>query len=69
MSFFRQNLFDKTVGAKGQQTKDSTGTVRAFFTMITKRKQPRKVWVDRGTEFAGELKKYPKLKENRFTPQ
>ena len=31
----RQDLFDRTVDAKGMKTKDSKETVRAFLTMIT----------------------------------
>ena len=39
------------------KTKDSKETVHAFLTMITKNNSPKKTWVDKGTEFAGELKK------------
>ena len=53
----RQDLFDRTVDAKGKKTKDSKETVRAFLTMITKKNRPTKVWVDKGIEFTGELKK------------
>ena len=53
----RQQLFDRTVDAKGMQTKDSKGRVRAFLTMITKKNRPKNIWVDKGTEIAGELKK------------
>ena len=53
----RQDLFDRTVDAKGMKTKDSKETVRAFLTMITKKNRPKKTWVDKGTEFAGEFKK------------
>ena len=52
----RQDLFDRTVDAKGMKTKDSTETVRAFLTMITKTNPPKKICVDKGTEFAGEFK-------------
>ena len=52
----RQDLFDKTVDAKGMKTKESKETVRAFLTMITKNNRPKKIWVDKGTEFAGEYK-------------
>ena len=52
----RQDLFDRTVDAKGMKTKDSKETVRAFLTMITKKNEPKKIWVDKGTEFAGEFK-------------
>ena len=51
-----QDLFDRTVDAKGMKTKDSKETVRAFLTMITKRNRPKKIWVHKGTEFAGEFK-------------
>ena len=53
----RQDLFDRTVDAKGMKTKDSKETVRAFLTVSTKKNRPKKVWVDKGTEFAGEFKK------------
>ena len=33
----RQNLFDRTVDAKGMKTKDSKETVRTFLTMITEK--------------------------------
>ena len=53
----RQDLFGRTVDAKGMKTKDSKETVCAFFTMTTKMNRPKKIWVDKGTEFAGEFKK------------
>ena len=53
----RQDLFDRTVDAKGMKTKDSKETVRAFLTMITKKNRAKKIWVDKGTEFAEEFKK------------
>ena len=53
----RQDMFDRTVDAKGMKTKDSKETVRAFLTMITKKKRPKTNWVGKGTEFAGEFKK------------
>ena len=53
----RQDLFDRTVDAKGMKTKDSKETVRAFLTMITKKNRPKNVWVDKGTEPAGECEK------------
>ncbi len=54
----RQDLFDRTVNAKGMKTKDSQDTVKAFSSMITKRNRPKKIWVDKGTEFAGAFKKF-----------
>ena len=53
----RQDLFDRTVDAKGMKTKDSQETVRAFLTMITKKNRPKKLLVDKRTEFAGEFEK------------
>ena len=52
----RQDLFDRTVDSKRMKIKGSKKTVRAFLAMITK-KWPKKIWVDKGTEFAGEFKK------------
>ena len=54
----RQDLFDRTVNAKGMKTKDSQETVKAFSSMITKKNGPKKIWVDKGTEFAGAFKKF-----------
>ena len=54
----RQDLFDRTVNAKGMKTKDSQETVKAFSSMITKKTRPKKIWVDKGTEFAGAFKKF-----------
>ena len=53
----RQDLFYRIVDAKGMKTKDSEETVRAFLTMITKKNRPKKIWVDKGTDFAREFKK------------
>ena len=53
----RQDLFDRTVDAKGMKSKDSKETVCAFLSMITKKNRPKKIWVDKETEFAGEFKK------------
>ena len=54
----RQDLFDRTVNAKGMKTKDSQETVKGFSSMITKKNRPKKIWVDEGTEFAGAFKKF-----------
>ena len=54
----RQDLLDRTLNAKGMKTKDSQETVKAFSTMITKMSRPKKIWVDKGTEFAGAFKKF-----------
>ena len=52
-----QDLFDTTVDAEGMKTKDSKETLRAFLSMITEKNRPRKIWVGKRTEFAGEFKK------------
>ena len=54
----RQDLFDRTLNAKGMKTKDSHETVKAFSSLFTKRNRPKKFWVDKGTEFAGAFKKF-----------
>ena len=54
----RQDLFDRNVDAKGMKTKDSKETVKTFSKKITKRNRPKKIWVDQGTEYAGEFKKF-----------
>ena len=59
----RQDLFDRTVDAKGMKTKDSKETVKTFSKMITKKRRPRKVWVDQGTEFAGKFKNFCSAEE------
>ena len=54
----RQDLFDRTVYAKRMKSKDSQETVKAFSSMITKRNRPKKIWVDKRTEFARVFKKF-----------
>ena len=39
----RQDLFDRTVNAKGMKTKDSQETVKSFSSMITKSNRPKKI--------------------------
>ena len=52
----RHDLFDRTVDAKGMKSKDSEETVSAFLSMIIKKNRPRKIWVDKATEFPEEFK-------------
>ena len=54
----RQDLFDRTVTARAMKTKDSQETVKAVSSMITKKNRPKKIWVDKGTEFAGAFEKF-----------
>ena len=51
-------MFDRTVIAKGMKTKDSQETVKAVSAMITKKNLPKKIWVDKGTEFVGAFKNF-----------
>ena len=64
----RQDLFDRTVDAKGMK-KDSKETVRAFFTMITKKSRPKKFGLTREQILLESVKCYAKLKEYKFTLQ
>ena len=61
----RQDLFDRTVNAKGTKTKDSQETVKAFSSMITK-KLTKNVWVHRGTEVAEAFKKFCAAEGTQF---
>ena len=51
-----QDLFDRTVNAKGMKTNQET--VKAFSSTITKKNRPKKIWVDKGTKFAWAFKKF-----------
>ena len=55
---FRQDLFDRTVNAKGMKTRDSQETAKAFSSMITKKNRPKKIWDDKETKLAGAFKKF-----------
>ena len=46
-----QDLFDR------MKTEVSKETVREFLSMITEKNRFKKIWVEKGTEFAGEFKK------------
>ena len=68
-SLVHQDLFDKNLDAKGKKTKYSKETVRALLFMIKKRNQPKKIWVDKGTEVAGQFENFAKLKAYKFVLQ
>ena len=57
-----QDLFDRTVDAKGMKSKDSKETVRAFLSMITKKNRPKKSGLTREQILLESLKSYGKLK-------
>ena len=65
----RQDLFDRTVDAKGMKTKDSKKTVRAFLTMITKKNRHKKFGLTRAQNLLECLKNCAKLKQYKFTLQ
>ena len=65
----RQDLFDRTVDAKGMKSKGSKETVRAFLSMITKKNCPKKFGLTREQNLPESLKSYAKLKEYKFTVQ
>ena len=54
----RQDLFDRTVDAKGMKTKDSKETVKTISKMITKRHRIKTICVDQETELAVEFKNF-----------
>ena len=62
----RQDLFERTVDAKGMKTRDSKETFRAFLKMITKTNRPKKNWVFKEREFAAEFKKLSKAERIQF---
>ena len=49
----RQDLFGRMVDAKGMKTEESKETVRTFSKKITKKNRLKKIWVNQGTENAG----------------
>ncbi len=64
-----QDLFERTVDAKGMKIKDSKETVRAFLFMITKGILPEKFGLSGEQNLHESLKNYVKLKEYKFTLQ
>ena len=65
----RQDLFDRTVDAKGMKTIDSKETIRAFLTMITKKITSTKIGLTREQNLLESLKTYAKLKDHKFVQQ
>ena len=65
----RQDLFDRTVDAKGMKSKDSKETVRAFLSMVTKKNRPKKFGLTRKQNLLESLIRYAKLKDYKFTRQ
>ena len=65
----RQDLFDRTVDAKGMKAKDCKETVRQFLSTITKKSRTQKNMLTRVQNLLESLKNYAKLKEYKFTLQ
>ena len=62
----RQGGFDKTIDVRGLKRKDFKEALRAFAQIITGRKRPQKIWVDKRKELVGELKKLGKREETQI---
>ena len=63
----RQDLFDRTVNAKGMKTKDSQKTVEAFSSIITTRNRPKKIGLTRGPNLLERSKSFLLLRGYKFT--
>ena len=63
----RQDLFDRTVNAKGKKTKDSQETVKAFSSMITKRNRPKIFGLTREPNLLERLKSFVLQRGYKFT--
>ena len=65
----RQDLFDRTVNAKGMKTKVSQETVRASSSKITKRNRPKRFGLTREPNLLERLKSFLLLRGYKFTLQ
>ena len=63
----RQDLFHRTVDAKGMKSKGSKETVRTFLTMKTKKNRPKILGLTREQNLLESLNSYAELKEFIFT--
>ena len=63
----RQDLFDRTVNAKGRKTKDSQETVKASSSMITKKIEQKSFGLTRGRSLLERLKSFVLLRRYKFT--
>ena len=52
------DVFSRFVRVQPMKSKYSTDAVAAFKKMLRKNNIPQKVWVDQGTEFGGEFRKF-----------
>ena len=58
----RQDLFDRTVNAKGMKTKDSQETVQAFSSRLQKRIDQKRFGLTRGLSLLERLKRFVLLR-------
>ena len=65
----RQDLFDRTVDAKGTKMKDCKETARAFLTMFTKKNRHKEIGSTRGQILLESLKNFANVKKYKFTLQ
>ena len=65
----RQDLFDRTVNAKGMKTKDSQETVKAFSSTITKGIDQKRFGLTRGPKLLERLKSFVLLRGYKSTLQ
>ena len=65
----RQDLFDRSVDAKGMKAKDFGEKVRAFLTMITKKNDPRSFGSTRERNLLERFEYFAKVKEYKFIPK
>ena len=63
----RQDLFDRTVNAKGMKTKDSQETVKAFSSMITKKIDQQRFGLTRGANLLERSKSFVLQRRYKFT--
>ena len=57
------DVFSRFVRVHPMKSKYSTDAVVAFKTMFRKKSMPAKVWVDQGTEFSGDFRKFCTVKK------
>ena len=63
----QQDLFDRTVNAKGMKTKDSQETVKALSSMITKKIDQKRFGLTRGPNLLERLNIFALLRGYKFT--
>ena len=57
------DIFSRFVRVQSMKSKYASDAVAAFNKMLRKNTKPDRVWVDQGTEFGGEFKKFCKSKD------